>query len=239
VVKEVHILRESAENRPIGGVKTEGGPSLRPFAVTDSVGNLHAPLPLEKPLIRVGYASDTALVLGRSQKEEIVNHDYLKQNKIDLVRRESGGGAVFVTPENMIWVDVVVPRSHALWEDDVNRAFYWLGESWAQIISGSQVHKGEFVCNDLCRLVCFAGVGPGEVTLEDKKIVGISQRRTREGARFQCAVMLNWEPEIYEKALNSNLAVGVAKVGQLTKDLASEVVNQMSLEVEQKLMASN
>ncbi len=37
-------------------------------------------------------------------------------------------------------------------------------------------------------LVCFAGLGPGEVTVDGRKLVGISQRRTRAGARFQCAV---------------------------------------------------
>jgi lipoate-protein ligase A len=37
-------------------------------------------------------------------------------------------------------------------------------------------------------LVCFAGLGPGEVSAGGRKLVGISQRRTRAAARFQCAV---------------------------------------------------
>ena len=43
-------------------------------------------------------------------------------------------------------------------------------------------------CTGWCPLVCFAGVGPGEVLAGGRKLVGISQRRTRAGARFQCAV---------------------------------------------------
>jgi hypothetical protein len=39
-------------------------------------------------------------------------------------------------------------------------------------------------------MVCFAGLGPGEVTVDGAKVVGISQRRTRVGALFQCAVPL-------------------------------------------------
>jgi lipoate-protein ligase A len=42
--------------------------------------------------------------------------------------------------------------------------------------------------------VCFAGTGPGEVTLDGRKVVGISQRRTRQGALFQCAVIVSWDP---------------------------------------------
>ena len=41
--------------------------------------------------------------------------------------------------------------------------------------------------------VCFAGLGPGEVTVGGAKVVGISQRRTRHAARFQCAALLRWD----------------------------------------------
>ena len=43
--------------------------------------------------------------------------------------------------------------------------------------------------------VCFAGLGPGEVTVEGRKVVGLSQRRTREAVLFQCCAALRWEPE--------------------------------------------
>ena len=35
----------------------------------------------------------------------------------------------------------------------------------------------------------------GEVTLAGKKVVGVSQRRGRSGALFQCACLLEWQPE--------------------------------------------
>jgi lipoate-protein ligase A len=43
-------------------------------------------------------------------------------------------------------------------------------------------------------LVCFSGLGPGEVHADGRKVVGISQRRTRRWARFQCAAYLHWDP---------------------------------------------
>jgi lipoate-protein ligase A len=42
--------------------------------------------------------------------------------------------------------------------------------------------------------VCFAGVGPGEVLIGSRKVVGISQRRTRGAALFQTAALLTWDP---------------------------------------------
>ena len=43
--------------------------------------------------------------------------------------------------------------------------------------------------------MCFAGLGPGEVTVDGRKVVGISQRRTRAAARFQCVVLERWDPD--------------------------------------------
>jgi hypothetical protein len=53
----------------------------------------------------------------------------------------------------------------------------------------------------LGRLVCFVGVGPGEVLVGDSKLVGISQRRVRAGARFQCQWIRRWAPDPLLEAL--------------------------------------
>ena len=68
-------------------------------------------------------------------------------------------------------------------------------------VVGTEVHGGGLICTPWCSLVCFAGLGPGEVTLGGAKLVGISQRRTRAGARFQCAVHRRWDPVAVVDAL--------------------------------------
>jgi lipoate-protein ligase A len=115
---------------------------------------------------------------------------------IEVVRRRSGGGAVYVAPGGELWVDVVVPRGDDLWDDDVGRATYWLGDAWATAIGDrAVVHRGAMVHHEWSALVCFAGLGPGEVTVDGRKVVGISQRRTREAARFQCVAYERWDPQ--------------------------------------------
>jgi lipoate-protein ligase A len=114
---------------------------------------------------------------------------------VDVVRRRSGGGAVYLEPERALWVDVVVPRGDDLWDDDVGRATPWLGEEWATAIGGeAEVHRGPMVTTTWSNAICFAGLGPGEVTIGGRKAVGISQRRTREWARFQCVAYERWDP---------------------------------------------
>jgi lipoate---protein ligase len=133
--------------------------------------------------------TEPLLVLGSTQPESDVRRDA----GIPVVRRRSGGGAVLLTPGDVVWADVVIARDDPLWSDDVGRAFHWLGEAWARAIDGD-VHRGGLVRTAWSSAVCFAGLGPGEVTVDGRKVVGISQRRTRDGALFQCAALRHWRP---------------------------------------------
>src|SRR5439155_24079484 len=118
---------------------------------------------------------------------------------IEVVRRRSGGGAVLVGPGEVVWADVLVPAGDPLWEEDVGIAFHWLGAVWVRALAslgmGTDWHRGAMVCTAWCRQVCFAGLGPGEVTTGGQKVVGIAQRRTRAGSLFQCAALLRWDPQ--------------------------------------------
>jgi lipoate-protein ligase A len=129
-----------------------------------------------------------ALVLGSTQAEVP-----------GAVRRRSGGGAVWVAPGDQVWVDVLVPAGDSLWDDDVGRSFWWLGDVWALALAelgvpDAAVHRGPLVTTTWSREVCFAGLGPGEVTVGGRKAVGMAQRRTRDWCLFQCAAPLIWEP---------------------------------------------
>ena len=53
---------------------------------------------------------------------------------VELVRRRSGGGAVYLAPGEQLWIDAWVPRDDALWEVDVAVAAVLtriLGWHWA------------------------------------------------------------------------------------------------------------
>lgn len=144
-------------------------------------------------------ASGPALVLGSAQRDDVVDQAACEQAGVEVVRRRSGGGAVLVAPDDLLWVDVVVPAGDPLWEADVGRAFHWLGDVWVAALgelgTTAHVHRDGLRRTRWSDLVCFAGLGPGEVTTPDEaKVVGISQRRTREAARFQCAALGRWDP---------------------------------------------
>lgn len=179
---------------------------------------LHGPLlpALTSRQVRVAVATEPALVLGSTQPMETVRPGA----PVAVVRRRSGGGAVWVAPGDPVWVDVVVPAGDPLSDDDVSRAFWWLGDAWAAAVRdlglpSVEVHRGPMIRTPLARLVCFAGVGAGEVLSEGRKVVGIAQRRTREGALFQCAVPKVWDPAPLVAALQLDEAERTATEGAL------------------------
>ena len=152
-------------------------------------------------------SSSPALILGSTQSEVLLNVDRCRERGVDVVKRRSGGGLVFVSSRHTLWVDVIVPRKHPAWKVDVGRASEWIGEVWLDALSPSSVdvvdrplsiHRGGQEATTWSKLICFAGRGPGEI-FDDRgrKVVGISQRRTRAWARFQCALSLRWEPSLF------------------------------------------
>jgi lipoate-protein ligase A len=140
-----------------------------------------------------------AFVLGSSQDEGDIDGGFCSAHGIDVVRRRSGGGAVHVDSAASVWIDIVIPRDDALWVDDVGRAMHFVGLAWRQMlvdfgVSGTVVNEGPHVANDWSKTLCVAGRGAGEVfRVSGAKVVGISQRRTRDFARFQCIAYHAWD----------------------------------------------
>lgn len=175
--------------------------------VEQSASEMHSKdLPSQRGIWNVTI-SNTALVLGSSQRDVAVDLEACARDGVDLVHRRTGGGAVFLEIDQHLWVDVVIPVDDKLWSDDVVTSSRWIGDAWSRVLTilgetHLSVHRGQAESSTWSKLVCFAGVGPGEVLTNGKKIVGISQRRTNESARFQCFVHRRWAPEKFLPLLN-------------------------------------
>lgn len=181
-----------------------------------------------------------AVALGSAQRFAGAGTDAhgIDAHGIEVMVRRSGGGAVMLEPGVSLWMDVVLPRHDPLWDDDVSRSAHWLGQAWVQALAslgvGAAVHDGPIDRHALARAACFAGLGAGEVVHGGRKVVGISQRRTRDGARFQCVA--------YTATPNTDLLVDVlADVvgdGLATADLAEVLANTTGvIPVESRVLA--
>jgi lipoate-protein ligase A len=149
-----------------------------------------------------------AIVLGSTQQPSVVDAEAAAAARLDVVRRRSGGGAVLVLPDDPVWIDAWIPAGDPLWGADVTGAFGWLGTTWAQALVRLGVADvevqggGPGACTRWSSLVCFGGVGAGEVTTAGRKVVGLAQRRNRRGAWFHGACVLRWDPTLLLEVLD-------------------------------------
>ncbi len=172
------------------------------------------------PLVRINEVTGPAVVLGSDRSRSGLA---ARTPGVELARRHSGGGAVWLSPGAQLWVDVLVTSDDPRHFDDIRRAAHWIGDAWSAALGTPAATWRSGMTNvEASRIACFAGVGPGEVMLGDRKLVGISQRRTRDWSRFQCVAYHRWNPE----DLLANL-----DLGSVSMELQSEVANALRREV--------
>lgn len=177
-----------------------------------------------------------ALILGSTQSHDDVDETAAASLGLDIVRRRSGGGAVYVHPTDSIWIDVTIGRDDPLWVDDVTRSMLWLGDAFVRALSPwveARVHRGAFEAGSDGRSVCFASTSPGEVFVGEKKLIGISQRRGRKGARMQCIVYRDWNPAAWAPVLSSPTArttaaeMSIASIDATSDDIVTALLTAL------------
>ncbi len=196
--------------------------------ISASVADAHA-LPMPDVVRREVWffePEDRAVVLGSTQRTSVLDLAEIRRRELGVVRRRSGGGAVVVEPGALSWFDVLLPGGDPLAETDVSRSALWLGDAVADALRSLGLPACDLIeratPSSWSSLVCFAGCSAGEVLVAGRKAVGISQRRTRAGARFQVMVLHHLDPTAtaalfaldanHRARLGDHLRAGVSEV---------------------------
>ena len=178
--------------------------------------------------------SSPALVLGSTQNSSVTDAEACRSAGVEVVRRRSGGGAVLLRPGEVTWIDVIVPAGGAGWATDVHAPMVWLGRRLAEVIAefvgfrgDLVVHDGAMVSTAWSSTICFDGIGAGEVLVDGRKLVGISQRRMRHAARLQCCWYVRYDPAELVELLDPGVrppASDLLPVATLPADMSNGVV---------------
>lgn len=183
---------------PVDAVASRARVTIEVLTLADTVSALHAlPMPTDGdvPQAWILRPTDVAVAMGSSQKPELFDHARLQADGVALAERRSGGGAVFIDPVSVVWIDVLAPRTSDLWSDQLTENFLIVGRVWQRALASLGVETeligdaGERT--PASTLACWAGMGWGELVVEGAKVVGLSQRRTRWGARVQGMAVLD------------------------------------------------
>jgi lipoate-protein ligase A len=139
---------------------------------------------LEHTTLGVLRRDDPVVVLGARQSTRDLHDVALHRDGVGIRRRHGGGGAVLLRPADR-WVELWLRGAPAR-DHDVRSSAYLVGDWWRTALAAHGVdavmHRGVVVDARQGAIACFAGVGPGELTVNGRKVLGISQWRVREGA---------------------------------------------------------
>ena len=191
------------------------------FALQRGMSMLDAAVPGDPATLAWWFVDDDALVLGRGSKAS-ADAVACDAAGVSVVRRASGGGPVLWGPD-LLALDVIIPKGHPRYSDDVARSYRWLGEALARTITGVGVPARALAPNEardaagpMGALACFASLSPWEVVVDERKVVGLSQVRRRTGTLLQVGILL----DIDGARLAGLLQLDVAARTALTDTLA-------------------
>ena len=164
------------------------------------------------PTLYWSIAQPPGLVLGYSQKHELLNPTTLAALKLPIYHRRAGGTAVLVGP-HLLSLDVALPADSPLVLPDIVESYRWLGETWVAalarlniqthtvtvqeareqraLLKQSETHEREA----LLRRACYGALSPYEVVVGQRKVVGLDMIRRRTGSLLQAGILLHWETE--------------------------------------------
>lgn len=155
-------------------------------------------------VLRSGHAPVFALpphpepivVVGSAFRLEWLDATALAREGITVRRRRGGGGAVLLQPEDG-WAELWRPVESGGGTSELREAAVRAGARLRELLLAeglaTDVHEGGVQRPSAGAVACFAGLGPGELTVAGRKLLGISQWRVREGSLVS-VVLVQREP---------------------------------------------
>jgi len=151
------------------------------------------------PVLRLYAWRPDALSVGRFQDKDTLNLEAIKNDKLQLVRRMTGGGAIYHSDEvtyslcfrdsDFGWKDLTVKDSYKKLNSFIVNAFKKSGLSAAFACdSGAFKEQGRSA-------LCYAGFEMFDITVNGKKLGGNAQARIKDMVFQHGSIPLRAKPE--------------------------------------------
>ncbi len=179
---------------------------------------LHTIQPDDPAILYWSIARPAGLVLGFSQRPDILNSEQVGALGMPIYHRRAGGTAVLVGP-TLLSLDVVLPPNHPFILDDLVESYRWFGEYWVcalqllgvstRTVSPTEAHAQRDLRKQpqtrdyelLMNRACYGSLSPYEVVSEQRKVVGFDMIRRRWGTLLQAGILLHWDTTILASLL--------------------------------------
>ena len=162
-----------------------------------------------EPTLRFWYRKNPSVPFGRFQSfEDEVEVKYAEENNIEVVRRITGGGAMFAEPGNVITYSIYIPR------DEV-----------PENIEESYEELDKFAVEALKELGVEASYGPlNDIEHEDGKLGGAAQLRKENAVLHHTTMSFDLDT----KEMLRVLRIGKEKVSDKAVKSAEQRVSRIS-----------
>ncbi len=162
-----------------------------------------------QPTLRFWYRENTSIPMGRFQSyRDEVQQDYVDENGIEVVRRITGGGAMFSEPGNVITYSIYVPRDEV--DGDIEKSYQELDK---------------FAVRALNELGVAAEYKPlNDIEHPEGKLGGAAQ--TRKGNAVLHHTMMSYD--LNTKRMLKALRIGKEKVSDKAIKSAEKRVSRIS-----------
>lgn len=156
-------------------------------AVIEAVGNGDAP-----PTLRMYSWSHDAIILGIGQPSSQIDVDASRAANCDVLRRISGGTAVF-HDEQTVSFQLVLPENHPFLSRDVHVNYQRIASIIVSMLGSFGVPSRPASLEEAkadsppvgLEAICFSSLSPYEVVSGGRKLVGLSQVRRRTVSALQ------------------------------------------------------
>ncbi|MDO6562724.1 hypothetical protein Q4488_04940 [Amphritea sp. 1_MG-2023] len=197
---------------------------------------------VEQPQVLLWQYDQAAIILGCSQRPDEGQQWRAERAGYPLMRRRSGGGAVFAGPW-MLSVTVFIPTEHPLAKQNIIEIFSWFEHIWVDTLMAcdipcrgvdqAMIEQSKIISQqEDVKWACYASLSHGEVVSPDgRKLVGLAQIRKRKGIALVSGLHLS--PCDWQQL--SSIVVDNPQRGDTLAGLNSDAQSLSGIAVEQLL----
>ncbi|PSH01032.1 MAG: lipoate--protein ligase family protein [Nanohaloarchaea archaeon SW_7_46_7] len=161
-----------------------------------------------QPTLRFWYRSRDSVPMGRFQAySDEVEEEYIQENGIDVVRRITGGGAMFVEPGNVITYSLYLPKDQV--SEDIQESYQELGSFAVEALNELGVDADYQPLND--------------IEHEEGKLGGAAQLRKKNAVLHHTTMSYDLDTKKMLKALR----IGKEKVSDKAVKSAEKRVSRI------------
>ena len=143
---------------------------------------------LDKPIFRIYRWKPYCISLGYHQKLDEIDVAGCNKDGIDIVRRETGGRAVYHSEE--ITYSMIIPKTSEFYSDSILEVYNKISTVLVKALKLSGITNAELesgkapdfkeLYKEKISSVCFSSTSTYEVVVNGKKLVGSAQKRLKD-----------------------------------------------------------